>query len=58
MTINRRGFIGGFAAVAASAAAADAQPGAEAKTPVKPAAEESKPGKRTAARRYEPPEAK
>ena len=45
MTINRRGFIGGFAAVAASAATvADAHPGAEAKSPEKPA-EESKPGK-------------
>ena len=44
MTINRRGFIGGFAAVAASTAvAADAQPGA--KAPEKPAVEESKPGK-------------
>ena len=44
MTINRRGFIGAFAAAATTAVAADAQPGAEAKAPEKPA-EESKPGK-------------
>ena len=43
MTINRRGFIGAFAAAATTAVAADAQPGA--KAPEKPAAEESKPGK-------------
>ena len=41
MTINRRGFIGAFAAAATTAVAADAQPGAEAKAPVG----ESKPGK-------------
>ena len=45
MTINRRGFIGAFAAVATTAVAADAQPGAKAKAPEKPTAEESKPGK-------------
>ena len=43
MTINRRGFIGAFAAAATTAVAADAQPGA--KAPEKPAVEESKPGK-------------
>ena len=43
VTINRRGFIGAFAAAATSAVASDAQPGA--KAPEKPAAEESKPGK-------------
>ncbi|MBR1588292.1 MAG: metallophosphoesterase [Kiritimatiellae bacterium] len=46
ISVNRRGFIGGFAAVAASAATANAQQAAEAKIAAeRPAGEEVKPSK-------------